>query len=206
MIKLTAYKAIGIGSTHAFITSTKRGRDCLGTSKLAVITKEAFTVLVYSLFYQRELFKHYVMSRERRRILLRKKYVCPLCENYARNSYAGVLTHIGEIHSFDPNFRIECGLGPANSKCPNTYTIFASFRSHVYRKHKEELYANDTTVINSSNSSADVNETVGSAELEQEISLNSQDSDANSSHQNTRSAALFILRTTEVHRVSQVTI
>ena len=65
------------------------------------------------------------------------KYVCSICGQFARTSFQGVLRHIGEVHSFNPNFHITCGLGP--DKCPETYTKYDSFRSHVYRKHREEL-------------------------------------------------------------------
>lgn len=64
------------------------------------------------------------------------KFVCPVCNSFARKYYGGILRHIGAVHRFDPNFR---GLG--TPKCPSTYTKFESFRSHIYKKHRNQLYA-----------------------------------------------------------------
>ena len=68
---------------------------------------------------------------------LAAKRVCPICGEFARYSYAGIVRHIGQVHSFDADFHVVCGLGP--TKCPATYTNFQSYRSHVYKKHREEL-------------------------------------------------------------------
>ena len=43
---------------------------------------------------------------------------------------------MGEIHRYDPNLHIRCGI----QGCPQTYKKFESFRSHVYRKHRESLH------------------------------------------------------------------
>ena len=56
----------------------------------------------------------------------RSKYVCPFCRQFARRSYHGILRHIGEVHSFNPDFHVVCGLGP--EKCPATYTKYTSFK------------------------------------------------------------------------------
>lgn len=63
-------------------------------------------------------------------------FVCPLCNNFGGNSYSAVLRHIGEIHRHDPSLHIECGI----EQCPQTYKNFESFRSHVYRKHRDVLH------------------------------------------------------------------
>ena len=65
-------------------------------------------------------------------------YVCTICHEFAGRSFAVVLRHIGYSHRYDPGLRIRCGI----KSCPETYTNFESFRSHVYRKHREELYLN----------------------------------------------------------------
>lgn len=67
-----------------------------------------------------------------------RKYVCPICREYARPFYGGILRHIGEVHSHDPHFGVVCGLG-AEPKCPASYTNYQSFRRHVYKKHRDEL-------------------------------------------------------------------
>ena len=65
-------------------------------------------------------------------------YVCTICDHFAGRSFAAVLRHIGCNHRYDPGLRIRCGI----KSCPETYTNFESFRSHVYRKHRDELHLN----------------------------------------------------------------
>ena len=36
-----------------------------------------------------------------------RRSICPICQNFARNSFAGILRHIGEVHSFSPDFYSE---------------------------------------------------------------------------------------------------
>ena len=128
-----------------------------------------------------------------------RKHVCPVCHEFARTSYAGILRHIGEVHSFSPDFRIVCGLG--SEKCPATYTNFQSFRSHVYKKHREVLTRshgeedNDTTSLCPSVNDGD------NGGLD--VSINGAQ-DGEDEDQITRAAALFILKTMEIHRTSQV--
>ena len=50
-------------------------------------------------------------------------------------SIASMLRHMGEIQRYDPNLSIRCGI----DGCPLSYTNFDSFRSHVYRKHRDVL-------------------------------------------------------------------
>ena len=67
-------------------------------------------------------------------------YTCPICNHFGGNSFASVLRHIGEVHRFDPGLVIRCGI----ERCPQTYTNYESFRSHVYRKHRTMLHAIST--------------------------------------------------------------
>ena len=60
-------------------------------------------------------------------------YICSICNRFGGQSFAAVLRHIGEIHRYDPSLSIRCGI----NRCPQTYTNFESFRSHVYRKHRD---------------------------------------------------------------------
>ena len=67
-------------------------------------------------------------------------FVCTICDQFAGRSFASVLRHIGSIHRFDPGLSIRCGI----KACPETYTNFESFRSHVYRKHRDILHLDDS--------------------------------------------------------------
>ena len=62
-------------------------------------------------------------------------YTCSVCNYFGGQSFSAVLRHMGEIHRYDPNLRIRCGI----DCCPQSYTNFDSFRSHVYRKHRDVL-------------------------------------------------------------------
>ena len=134
----------------------------------------------------------------------RNKYVCPLCGQFARTSYQGVLRHIGEVHSFNPNFHITCSLGP--EKCPETYTKYESFRSHIYRKHREELktssFCHGELVQDDTNDTE--TPTVYTPPLDQEdddlISQSAPTVDISVK----RAAAMFILKSMEEWKISQV--
>lgn len=63
-------------------------------------------------------------------------FSCCLCDGFAGNSFGSLLRHIGEIHRHDPNLCIQCGIGG----CPETYKRYDSFRSHIYRKHRDVFY------------------------------------------------------------------
>lgn len=119
-------------------------------------------------------------------------FTCPICKDFARNSYVGILRHIGQVHSHRPGFSVQCGLG--RSKCPATYKNFQSFRSHVYKKHRDDLFLYDQV------SGHDENE--GGDEFEEPD--NSDEESSEYSNHLSRAAAQFILKTTEVHNVSQV--
>ena len=60
---------------------------------------------------------------------------CSICPEFAAIKYSQVLYHINLIHGSKPNFRVTCGL----DSCPATYSNYESFRSHVYRKHRNVL-------------------------------------------------------------------
>ena len=79
-------------------------------------------------------------------------FVCTLCSQFAARTYLPVLSHIGFVHRFGATKRIECGI----DGCPASYTTntYESFRSHVYRKHRDVLYSQDVedTQLNSQGS------------------------------------------------------
>lgn len=67
-------------------------------------------------------------------------YVCSICNLFKGNDFSAVLRHIGEIHRYDPSLVIRCGI----DRCPQTYMNFESFRSHIYRKHRDVLHCNSS--------------------------------------------------------------
>jgi len=145
----------------------------------------------------------------------RRKFKCQVCQEFSRNAYPPVLRHIGEVHSFEPNFRIVCGLtlDSIRETCPATYTNYGSFRSHVYTKHRRLMNLHlplDSSECNEFEGPHDHEENcheLRSNHMQdaEEVHTVSVDHDSHSSQdQITRAAALFILKTMEVHQVSQV--
>ena len=67
-------------------------------------------------------------------------FVCSLCHQFASPTFRGVFKHIGIIHSFEPNFKVTCGI----SGCEATFTVYSSWRSHIYRKHRNEMLETST--------------------------------------------------------------
>lgn len=152
-----------------------------------------------------------------------RKHVCPLCGQFARRTYQGVLRHIGEVHRFSPDFFISCGLpcspldGSAVVKCPATYTKYESFRSHVYKKHREVLCEGDqyrgeldcSGITDSEGSFLEevfLEETVAAQDDDDDNVRSRSDSTGADSDDRSikRAAALFILKSMEERRISQV--
>ena len=60
---------------------------------------------------------------------------CPICPHFEAHSLKYLVAHIGVEHGNDLQFNITCGI----NNCPQTYRLFSGFRSHVHRKHRDEL-------------------------------------------------------------------
>jgi len=63
-------------------------------------------------------------------------YSCSICNKFIARSYQAVLRHM-KYHQFNPNLSIKCGIG----HCQAVYSKYESFRSHVYRKHREAIFS-----------------------------------------------------------------
>ncbi|XP_033097594.1 uncharacterized protein LOC117101675 [Anneissia japonica] len=63
-------------------------------------------------------------------------YNCSLCGYFESSKLCKIVSHISQNHSLDPNFYISCGL----DDCPQSFRNFASFKSHLYRKHREHFF------------------------------------------------------------------
>lgn len=65
-------------------------------------------------------------------------YNCPLC-NIHTFSLIKQIRHIGLYHGNDATFAFTCGL----NGCAQVNKCFSSYRSHVYRKHRDLLASNE---------------------------------------------------------------
>ena len=128
-------------------------------------------------------------------------YVCTICNLFVGKSFSTVLRHMG-THRYDPGLRIRCGI----NSCTDQYKNFESFRSHVYRKHREAL-------IHTSNPAPTQAITNGRLGLETDEDLQMDDwGNDLLEHERARSvdadpqrlAALFLLKTREERKITQV--
>lgn len=122
-------------------------------------------------------------------------YVCTICNLFAGQTFSKVLRHMGSTHRFDAGLSIRCGI----DFCPEQYKNFESFRSHIYRKHREVLVTGSAPA-----------ETFASSGLAGDQQEDEETDDMEVAHgQKTcnddikRSAALFLLKTREERKVTQ---
>ena len=126
-------------------------------------------------------------------------FVCNICNSFAGQSFSAVLRHMGN-HRFDPGLSIPCGI----DSCPEVYKNYESFRSHVYRKHREVLGPESTqaedriTGIRSQNGDTESADAHDVATVEEGGTMRTgEDYDPK------RSVALFLLKTREERNVTQ---
>lgn len=131
--------------------------------------------------------------------------VCWICYDFAGKTLKQVVRHIGSVHSHSAMFRITCGI----KSCPRTYTKFLSFKRHVYRQHKMELKHSqlpveeqgsehegyDNITEESLNHITSVESTNSFDHYYQSLSVDKQ-----------KVAALFILKTLELRKVSETSL
>ena len=101
------------------------------------------------------------------------------------------MRHVGSVHSFEPDFKITCGIGG----CARQYRNFRSFQKHIRRRHAFVL---DERKVNEQHDSDNVSE--GMEVTSPLVSDNEQLQSSVLKH----SAALFLLKSKEMGRVSQV--
>ena len=100
-------------------------------------------------------------------------------------------------HRFDAGLSIRCGI----NSCTEQYKNFESFRSHVYRKHREVLVSDSApieTLVDSSLDRVDSETDGDGGEEDVEIEQRTQFNDDPK-----RSAALFLVKTREERKVTQ---
>lgn len=132
------------------------------------------------------------------------KFSCTICNSFSSSTLKKVLRHIGSVHSFEPNFQITCGV----DGCARTYTNFKSFQKHLSRRH-ETVFENNVDV-----STPDLLQSASQVEIQESantsgnLSLEEMPNHTHSIEANKkglkRSSALFLLRTKEINRVTQV--
>ena len=62
-------------------------------------------------------------------------FKCLLCSSFTSTTYKGVLRHLGSVHTHDAGFHVVC----VCADCPRRCNKFHSYKTHLYRKHREML-------------------------------------------------------------------
>ena len=129
-------------------------------------------------------------------------YVCSYCGEFIGKQFSRYLRHIRFVHSNEPNFAISC------TYCEISFKRFASFRSHLLRKHKEQCDDHeDNTLPDEDNTLISDEDNHGSDDDDDMYAENPDETCDDTSVENiTRFIALFVLQTKEVNMVSQQTI
>lgn len=131
-----------------------------------------------------------------------KMYVCTICNSFVGQTFSATLRHMGS-HHFDPGLLIQCGI----NSCTEQYKNFGSFRSHVYRKHREVLVS-----VDGGDSTFAPIENLGMSGVEYQMNSEADGTDSDGDELQTsiqfnddpeRLAALFLLKTREEHKVTQ---
>ena len=62
-------------------------------------------------------------------------FKCSICSFFASTTYKGVLRHLGTVNAHNAGFHVVC----ASPDCLQPYKNFHSYKTHLYRKHREML-------------------------------------------------------------------
>ncbi len=132
--------------------------------------------------------------------------VCWLCYRVAAPNLKAIIRHMATSHAYDPNFFICCGI----EGCSRTYSNFYSFKKQVYRKHRCCLSMLGPFVASSSLNTTE-EDTLESGEDpvemldEEQLEISdAEESNELSKFQYLKQMAIFLLKTKEVRKVSQV--
>ena len=127
-----------------------------------------------------------------------RMFVCQISNTFGGNSFSSVLRHIGEIHRHDPNLSVRCGI----HRCPQTYVKYESFRSHVYRKHRDVLHrASAAHTITDPNIG-----TPDHTQEEESMDLSYYDEGTLPQYDRAHQGAKFLLKIREQYRMPQSTL
>ena len=136
-----------------------------------------------------------------------ERYVCTICNSFASTSFRAVFRHMSD-HRCDPGLHIVCGI----NSCNEMYKNYDSYRTHVYRKHRETLLSIPRQELSIGHGSNSAHSSPTQEEIEEieEPSAVENPTSEDPFHTPTspiliskRSAALFLLKTREERKVTQ---
>ena len=113
---------------------------------------------------------------------------CSICGEFSAEVRGKLLNHIGRCHRNDPNFHCLCGV----DGCTRTFKNYYTWRKHLKQKHTLEPTDANENINNAHN---DLNDKNGLEIMEENIN-----------NENTRLAALYILKIQEEYSMPKSTI
>ena len=116
-----------------------------------------------------------------------ERFTCSICYHFTASNMVAVLRHIGSIHAHQAGFKVVCGI----NGCPRSYINYGSFRKHLYRKHSETV---EPVLGHSIHSVLDE---LAPCSPPAPTTLTDED-------KLKRSLILFILKSKEIHQLSQL--
>lgn len=119
------------------------------------------------------------------------KYTCSVCYAFSAPNYQSVIRHIGSVHSWEPHFRITCGV----DGCPRSYSSYRSFRKHIMDKH-QEILSDGNTEPAPADEDADFSDDTYTPCMASQTSVAQR-------RPNNIDKALFLLKLKEERRISQ---
>ena len=134
-------------------------------------------------------------------------YCCRVCGAFASSTFAAVLRHIGCTHEGDEQLALVCPVPGCPRQDP--YSNFESFRSHMYRKHRDVLQ--QRSCLDTSEFEGTTEDTSGEEDIGDMDVLESEGFDCSPEDQGMRSsdgdlqysAARFLLKTREERKITQ---
>ena len=111
------------------------------------------------------------------------------CSHLSFPTFKRYLNHIRNSHSFEPNFKIACTV----EGCFQTFTVFTSFTSHLYRKHQGQIR------LTSDDCGQDESTSLVADELQEDIS---HEDDSRLEEKSTRSLFLSVVKMQEIHMLT----
>lgn len=127
-------------------------------------------------------------------------FSCSICGAVNVPSLSMLLSHVRLVHSSEPGFSIQCNL----QGCRRTFKNFTTFRNHIYNFHglatetdqeTETADASFDAIVATDSEDSNDEEGIEMELLAPHIGATGD--------QITRSAALWILKTRECHRITQ---
>lgn len=111
------------------------------------------------------------------------------CSHLSFPTFKRYLNHIRNSHSFEPNFKIACTV----EGCFQTFTVFTSFTSHLYRKHQGHIR------LTSDDCGQDESTSLVVDEHQEDIS---HEDDSRLEEKSTRSLFLSVVKMQEIHMLT----